>query len=266
MQNDDMNNMQEYVPGFSWKRVWMVACYWWPLLRWKLSGFLLISVLVGTVAAFFYVVKGDYVGMQITGMSTYLCIFGSAVFGKKSGHQLDVGLPARNSEKLTFMLAYNILVLPLVTIIPCSVIMYLIMGQCPYQLMNSILTSVGVRYTGFFYYTTQLYSIVLMMVSALVCLWTATTARRHALGKAIGFSLLTFITPSFLTGLVGGLGLFGYIKQKGVNDMLGSSQDELLEYMFDNMGVIFSVESIMLLIAWIVCLCLFIRNFNKRQC
>ena len=107
---------------------------------------------------------------------------------------------------------------------------------------------------------------MLMMVSALVCLWTATTARRHAFGKAICFSLLTFITPSFLTGLAGGLGLFGYIKQKGVNDVLGRSQDELLEYMFDNMGVIFSVESIILLIAWIVCLCLFIRNFNKRQC
>lgn len=270
MQNDEIDNVTAAVTmtndGYSWRRVWMVACYWWQLMRWKLLAFLLISILVGATAAALYGIEGDYIGMQITGMSTYLCLFGSAAFGKKSGHQMDIGLPARNSEKLTFMLIYNILVMPLATVIPCSVVMYLIMGQCPQQLMNTIFASVGIEYKGMFVYTTQLYSVILMMVASMVCLWTATTAKRHALVKAIGFSLLTFITPSFLTGIIGGLGLFGFIKSEGANDIMNMSHDAIMDYMFDNMGQIFAVEAAVMLVAWIVCLYLFIRNFNKRQC
>lgn len=251
---------------FSWHRVWMIVRYWWPLLRWKLLFFVLFGVASGLIASIFYNVYGDYSSFQITGLATYICIFGNAVFGKKAGRQMHVGLPARNSEKLTFLLAYNLLLLPLASVIPCSLTMMIGMGEWPDQIVQTIFQTVGLKDMGMFYYTAQCYSTTLMMLASLVCLWIATTARRHAFAKAIGFSLLTFMAPSFLMGLIVGIGAYAFMKPVTLNEVVGLDQQALLKVMFQDMNVTFSIGFVLLVIAWITCLCLYIRNFNKRQC
>lgn len=251
---------------FSWHRVWMVARYWWPLLRWKLLFFLLFSLAVGLTSSLFYQIYGDYTSFQLTGMTAYLCVFGCAVFGKKAGRQMRVGLPARDSEKLTFLLIFNLLVLPLVTVMACSLAMMIGIGEWPDQLVQTIFQTIGLKDMGIFYYTAQAYSTTLMMLASLVCLWIATTSRRHAFAKAIGYSLLTFIAPSFLMGLIVGISAYAFMKPLSLNNVAVLDQEALLKLMFHNMNAFFAVGFALLVIVWIACLYLFIRDFKKRQC
>lgn len=266
MQSNDMEVMPavEINDRFSWKRVWMVMNYWWPLLRWKLLTFFLLSAVSAFAAVISFKTFNNYTMLQLTGVSTYICIFGSSVFGKKAGRQMNVALPARNSEKLTFLLIYNLVILPLVSIVPCSLASMLAFGQMPEEIYRTIISAAGIG-TGHFsnlYWPVNFYSTLLMLVASMVCLWTATTARNNAFGKAIIFSLLTFICPSFLSGILMGLEAFAEFGDAAVN----LDTDTMLSMLFHNAMVIFSILAVLLTIVWIICLSLFIRNFNKRQC
>ncbi len=258
MQDNEMNTLSpagDVVDRFSWHRVGMIVRYWWPLLRLKLLMFLIISIVVGLTAVSFYRVYNDYAVMQITGLTTYLCIFGSAVFGKKGGHQMRVGLPARNSEKLTFLLIFNLLVLPLVTVVPCSLIMWLV-DENPFHLVMNV---IGINDPVYFFITAQIFSYLMMLVASMVCMWTATTARRSAFLKAICFSLITFVAPSFLTGLLIGLNAF---KELG----LQVAQQDFITHMVTDMSWTFTVLTPILALVWVTCLCFFIKDFKRRQC
>lgn len=116
-----MNSITAYSPDrFSMGRLAMVARYYWPTVRLQVIIYPAVSLLAGIIIA---LCKNHMTAaLLLTGLLTMplslLLNFGPLVFAFKSNQEIETLIPARTSEKTTFLILYNMVVMPILITVP----------------------------------------------------------------------------------------------------------------------------------------------------
>lgn len=249
---------------FSWKRVWAIFIYWWPRLRIQFCIYIGISLVVGPVAGFFDLIFDSVAGSQIQGVCSYLGFLGPAIFAMKKGRELDVTLPARNSEKTAFFLIYSLVLLLLMY--PMSITYWLINGNHLKSMLSAEMAPVGLEnmFSGFFYDSMWLLNVGYSMSLSMICLYCAIFFKRNAVIKSICVTFAALWGPSLIVGFMAGIHAF----EIGYNQALGNmppSPDQVVARLMPWLSDVMIALTVTLVIAMFVLLWLFIRNFPKRQ-
>ncbi len=105
---------------FSPGRLAMVARYYWPTVRMQVIIYPAVSLLAGIVIALCR--NHMTAALLLTGLFSLplslLLNFGPLVFAFKSCQEIETLLPARTSEKTTFLILYNMVVMPVLITVP----------------------------------------------------------------------------------------------------------------------------------------------------
>lgn len=249
---------------FSWKRVWTIFTYWWPRLRTQFWLYLGISLVFGPVCGFFDLMFDSIAGSQLQGIGSYLGFLGPAIFAMKKGRELDVTLPARNSEKTAFFLIYTVVLLLLMY--PMSIIYWLINGNHFKSMLMAELAPVGMEdmFSGFFYDSVWFLNVGYSLSLSMICLYCAIFFKHNAVIKSICVTLGALWGPSLLTGLIAGFHAFE-IGYKTAMDNLPATPDQILAELTPWLSTVMVILTLIFIAAMFVLLWLFIRNYPKRQ-
>lgn len=247
---------------FSWRRVWMVARYWWPHLRPVFLIYVGILIFSGVVAGF--VDKENFFSLSfLLALGTYMSLGMSAQFGTNAGRDLSITLPARNSEKMTFMILYSLILVPLLAFID-DVIYELICDRAFYESIPFQTNGMIQDIKPVFMHVSRIYSTTVTMATISTCLYFAVMSRKNAVMRGIGFAVAVFFTLSFVMGLLAGICGFIY----GANSALENTvldEKDIMKEVFDLMVPIFYATSV-LATAWTgIMIYRFVKRFPKRQ-
>lgn len=121
---------------FSWKRVAMVGRYYYPTLRLQIILYPLISLAVGIATYstklwhYSALIEAFYGILSVALSFTYY--WAPTVFSRSNGRAIEVMLPARSSEKSTFIVLYTIVGISALVYLPqflCYIAFTLISGD-----------------------------------------------------------------------------------------------------------------------------------------
>ena len=123
-----MNSITTYpADRFSFGRLAMVARYYWPTVRMQVILYPAISLVAGILItlckghAGWALILTGFLSMPMS----LLLNFGPLVFAMKSNQEIETMIPARTSEKTTFVLLYNLVVMPFLILFPKFIVTYI---------------------------------------------------------------------------------------------------------------------------------------------
>lgn len=123
-----MNSITTYpADRFSFGRLAMVARYYWPTVRMQVILYPAISLVAGILItlckghAGWALILTGFLSMPMS----LLLNFGPLVFAIKSNQEIEAMIPARTSEKTTFVLRYNLVVMPFLILFPKFIVTYI---------------------------------------------------------------------------------------------------------------------------------------------
>lgn len=191
---------------FSWRRVGMVARYYYPSLKRPLIIFPLLSLAVGlfSILSLRYNFDLFYSGTLST-ILTFTYYWSPVIFNRIESSQLTMTLPCRWSERATFVMIFALLGLPLLVMGPSTALSEL--GRYLYaDNYTSLLTRWGATDTSIMpVFTTILLGLAMYMLPFTVALFTMFRARKSKVLKAMLFSIAALIAQIFAFGIITGV-------------------------------------------------------------
>lgn len=202
-----MNNIQLSVDNainnsFSWHRVGMVASYWWSRLKMQVITYLLYSILSSAIIIVTMKTTGTTSTAFLASLTTFMAILAPIVFGMRQGREMSQTIPATNAEKLTFMVLYSLVFIPLITIVITDIPVKLLCGDVEINYMK--------QHVGF---EISQSSMLLMTVASMgqiiaistLVLLISTTTRQHSVILSVLWGLGLSVVPNFIIGIISGI-------------------------------------------------------------
>ena len=264
--------MTTNIDSFSWKRTWMVARYWWPNLRVQFWAYIAAAVLIALAGGFLDKTYNTFTGAYIVSLTIWLACLGSAIFGRSRGRDFNISLPALSSEKLTVVIIYGIVILPLISLGLCHLIYDCILGvdsDVTSLKMRSYLSGQGLYPEGISDITKMVplfvtVNIVVCITLSMITLTGALFYKRHAVIKSIATSIGCNFIPSILMGLAGGFYGFykGYTAPEGTDLDITQLQHLIMNEVIPvfEWSLIFSG-----IIVTVILMIVIIRRYRTRQ-
>lgn len=114
--------------SFSFRRVGMVADFYYPIIKKQLWFYPLVSVLAGFIT-FFLSYFGSYFGLGMNSfiaglisMAMMFMYYWSPCILSNDGREIEVALPALWTEKAVFMLGYFLIFIPVILFVPMIIV------------------------------------------------------------------------------------------------------------------------------------------------
>ena len=205
-------------------------------------------------------------------MTIWLACLGSAIFGRSRGRDFNISLPALSSEKLTVVIIYGIVILPLISLGLCHLIYDCILGvdsDVTSLKMRSYLGGQGLYPDGISDITKMVplfvtVNIVVCITLSMITLTGALFYKRHAVIKSIATSIGCNFIPSILMGLAGGFYGFykGYTAPEGTDLDITQLQHLIMNEVIPvfEWSLIFSG-----IIVTVILMIVIIRRYRTRQ-
>lgn len=199
---------------FSWSRVAMIFRYYYPQLRIQFIVYPLISLIAGiaTILSDYHTLIILFAGLLGTIQSFMFCWSPCAL--TRSPRDLEVGLPALESEKATFILLYFLVGIPLLTYLPQWILLW-IFGN-PLMVMSSNMFGAGELSVNFL---TIFSSLVESYVPLVTCLFVVLVARKSRVLKGVLWSVVSLVMIGMCSAV------FGIVYAVNNIDMAGDSID-----------------------------------------
>lgn len=244
---------------FSWNRVRMVGRYYYPSLRRQLIIYPLVSVATIIISALFNHYKINmFLPGTLTLILSFMLYWGPVVFTSHSCRELEVSLPAKRSEKATFILLYTFIAIPLLAYGPYYI------GE--FLAGNPFLSEVTEKYAqvkGNFKIAIYIASIIQMVMPMSVCLFAVMASKTSRVTKGIGFSVLSLIGLSIITGLITVLHMINLPKDQ-LMALDGESPEAIIDMMGGLTDTFFTVSAIGAIVTATM-ICLTVRAINRIQ-
>lgn len=264
--------MTTNIDSFSWKRTWMVARYWWPNLRVQFWAYIAAAVLIALAGGFLDKTYNTFTGAYIVSLTIWLACLGSAIFGRSRGRDFNISLPALSSEKLTVVIIYGIVILPLISLGLCHLIYDCILGvdsDVTSLKMRSYLSGQGLYPEGIsdIEKMVPLFvagNIVVCITLSMITLTGALFYKRHAVIKSIATSIGCNFIPSLLIGFAAGF--YGFYK--GYTAPEGTDLDitQLQHLIMNEVIPVFEWSLIFAgIIVTVILMIVVIRRYRTRQ-
>ena len=264
--------MTTTIDSFSWKRTWMVARYWWPNLRVQFWAYIAAAVLIALAGGFLDKTYNTFTGAYIVSLTIWLACLGSAIFGRSRGRDFNISLPALSSEKLTVVIIYGIVILPLISLGLCHLIYDCILGvdsDVTSLKMRSYLSGQGLYPEGISDITKMVplfvtVNIVVCITLSMITLTGALFYKRHAVIKSIATSIGCNVIPSILMGLAGGF--YGFYKEYTAPEGTDLDITQLQHLIMNEVIPVFEWSLIFSgIIVTVILMIVIIRRYRTRQ-
>ena len=184
---------------FQWKRVGMLFRLYFPMIKWQMVGYVILSVAVAGIMALGqhigYLLFPVTVGSFVLGIAYYLA---PIVFTRRDYRQISDILPVKASEKIVFLLLYF------------GIGTYLMLNG-PFYLLHLLLPDYVPNYMSAvnvnFDYEFELMTYVSGFVSAFgvvtVSLWALAVSKTSRAATIFGAVVAVMVAQSFIGGIVG---------------------------------------------------------------
>lgn len=248
--------------GFSLRRLAMVAAYWWPRILREAIPFFAVSLAIGLMAGWADLSIGRDLSYIVMSPIYYATVCGPAIFAMKAGRRMEIALPASNAEKMTFMLLYSLVVLPLITIYTTYSAYWLLTDSWPMTSQRifdyPFYGGIHKQFSTALISTSQILSCV---ATGILTLYVAVMSRSNGVIKSIAIVFAINIGIGLLTGIIVGAGGMHTIMEVGE----ANYETEMLNFISGVIGRAMWANVIGGSVIFIVFLALFIRNFGRRQ-
>ncbi|MDE5799505.1 MAG: hypothetical protein K2H74_00610 [Paramuribaculum sp.] len=217
---------------FSWRRVGLVARYYYKPLKRPLIIFPLLSLAVGifSLLSMRYNISLFFAGTLSTILS-FLYYWSPVVFNRVESSQLTTTLPCRWSERATFVMPVALLGMPLLIFGPSYALSELGTYLYP-DTYTSQLARLGAEDTTFFpdYIAISL-KVVMGLMPFSVSLYVIYRARKNRVLKAILLSVAAMIVETITYGVIIGLIVMDAVKPNitGDTEFTGIHMDQMLD-------------------------------------
>lgn len=248
--------------GFSLRRLAMVAAYWWPRILREAIPFFAVSLALGLIAGWADLTIRRDLSYIVMSPIYYATVCGPAIFAMKAGRRMEIALPASNAEKMTFMLLYSLVVLPLITIYTTYSAYWLLTDSWPMtsqKIFDFSLPAILPEQLPTWLITTS--QIISCVATGMITLYVAATARSNGVIKSIAIVFALNIGIGMLTGIIVGAGGMHTIIEAAEADY----EAEMIRFISGVIGKAMWANIIGGTITFMVFLALFIRNFGRRQ-
>lgn len=203
-----MNSITSYpADRFSFGRLVMVARYYWPTVRMQVILYPAISLAAGILISLCRN-NGD-MALILTGLLSMplslLLNFGPLVFAVKSNQEIEAMIPARTSEKTTFLLLYNLVVMPFLILFPKFIVTYIFFPDFAMTLANDqeaqeVLRDILADNTFFM----QAISMCSTLMPVAVCTFCVFFFRKRRVLYSIIWTIVSIMVPA-IAGIVFGI-------------------------------------------------------------
>ncbi len=203
-----MNSITSYpADRFSFGRFAMVARYYWPTVRMQVILYPAISLAAGILISLCRN-NGD-MALILTGLLSMplslLLNFGPLVFAVKSNQEIEAMIPARTSEKTTFLLLYNLVVMPFLILFPKFLVTYIFFPDFAMTLANDqeaqeVLRDILADNTFFM----QAISMCSTLMPVAVCTFCVFFFRKRRVLYSIIWTIVSIMVPA-IAGIVFGI-------------------------------------------------------------
>lgn len=192
--------------SFSFRRIGMVADFYYPIFKKQLWFYPLVSVLAGFIT-FFLSYFGSYFGLGMNGflvglisMAMMLMYYWSPCILSNDGREIEVSLPALWTEKAVFLLGYFLIFIPLILFVPMILVKLVLTAVLQPETALIELDSIGrsISVVGF--------KLGVNSVEGLVALTTALCvmlcSRKRSFMRAAVLSIVANIGVGLVSGLI----------------------------------------------------------------
>lgn len=262
-----MNTTATLYPAdrFSWQRTLMVGRFYWPTLRMQVLIYPCISLFAGIIIALCQ--SNATVAMIVTGLLSMplslLLNFGPLVFGFKSDREIETMLPARTSEKSTFIILYNMVVMPALILFPKWAVLSLFYPDYTVSLAGSGSSEAAdlvkdmLNGTEWWQYLIGYAESLFPVAVCMLCVFLISKRR-------ILMSIIWTVAAIMLPGLIGlAFGIWMSVTQIISNSM--NPQDNLPEVLIkDIMSLAWMIGTVALIVEIILCW-LTARTIRRKQ-
>lgn len=199
---------------FSWKRVAMVGRYYYPTLRLQIILYPLISLAVGiatysTKLWYYSALIEAFYGILSVALS-FMYYWAPTVFSRSNGRAIEVMLPARSSEKSTFIVLYTLVGVSAMVWLPqllCYIAFTLISGDSSiFSAYDMLHLTTGERIAA------GLFSALQALVPICTCLLAVFAYKKSRVAMGILWSIISMIGMALL-GIIYSI---AYIASNGV--------------------------------------------------
>ncbi len=244
--------------SFSWQRVCMVGRYYYPALRTQVILYPLISMAIGIISFFMFYLLGK------TGVSaillygllffvlTMMYYWSPGVFAHNSCQAIETILPARSSEKATFILLYALIGVSILTWVPQFVCISLLEWIFDVSVDFVSTKKVDVTSIGSGFYWTNIFQYLVPLTTCLFVVMKRTTSR---LGRGIVWSIVSLI----------GLSIGAFVSVIIICIGSVSSESEIMERLPEITESLIINTGVVSLVYSAIMVCLTVRAINKIQ-
>lgn len=226
--------------SFSWKRVGMVARFYYPRVKWQLLLYPLFALALNLIGG--YILKAGFPAVLISPLSSipsWMVYYGSLFLIIKESREVETMLPATAKEKATCLILYAALLLPLITTIPSWIGGFIVFGTfntaeiMPYINFPEDSKKV-IDYMAPLLNQSMYYGIPTVIACSLITLLTVARAKRNRIILSIAFVIaytvaMTLIgTVAVIVSIFSENGIINEIKKGSVSD------DRLMQDLFAN--------------------------------
>ncbi|MDE7411837.1 MAG: hypothetical protein K2M94_07345 [Paramuribaculum sp.] len=187
---------------FSWNRVMVLARYYYPNLRTQLIIYPLVSLLSGIIL--YFTTKSIAWGFLSGALSLALSIMlylGPIVFARKQTRPIETLIPARSSEKATFILGYSLVFIPIMVYLPQFLMFTLMYHLFPISSDFAELIKTSFEFNKGFYGL----SYVQGLVPTITCLFVVYAKRNNRLVMACVWAMVAMIAQTIVSGILGAI-------------------------------------------------------------
>ncbi len=257
--------------SFSWKRVGMVARFYYPRLKWQLALYPLAAFLFTLAGG--YLLKAGFPAILISPFSSiasWMVYLGPLFLIIKSSREVETMLPATAKEQATCLILYAALLLPLITSIPGWAGSFVVFGTMNLTSVMSYINfppeaKEALEYIGPELNRTSYYGVFTVVTCSLITLLTVVRAKRNR----IILSIVFVIAFNFVMTIIGVIAMFskmfsdgGVISRIQDGTPVDETTKEFIQELFPatlNVMAIFGTISIAVLIPMIY------RGIKNRQ-
>ncbi len=208
--------METSIDNFSWRRVWMLFLYMLPSLKKQLILYPLILILFALICVWFYCL--GWMGAADLAICNTLCVlmffFAPGSLAKHNNRFIIAQMPAKPSEKFTFLLIYYWVVIGILTLgfweLINGILSRYISLDMDMQEIYTAMTGVLGSKMG----VIKLAGILTSFAVQSFALFGVVSSKQNRLITAIFYSLGAYVGMCLLSGIIGGviaiLGIFKY--------------------------------------------------------
>ena len=107
---------------FSWRRVGLVARFYYPRLRTQIIIYPLTGILLTLLSIFAAVTGGsEIIWPVVSSIVGFMLMFGPVSLGSRKGLEIETTFPATGAEKSTFIILYAMIGIPLLLLLPAAI-------------------------------------------------------------------------------------------------------------------------------------------------